>query len=74
MPLSAYQPECYEDLLVRKTSAHRPAFEALGAPEPEIVGSPHEGFRLRVEFRLWHEGERSSMPCSAPGRQNSPSP
>ena len=74
MPLSAYQPECYEDLLVRKTSAHRPAFEALGAPEPEIVGSPHEGFRLRVEFRLWHEGERMFYAMFRPGAPKQPIP
>ena len=74
MPLSAFQPDCYEDLLARKTSALRPSFEALDAPEPEIVGSPREGFRLRVEFRLWHEGERMFYAMFRPGAPKQPIP
>ncbi|MGD2009170.1 MAG: tRNA (uridine(54)-C5)-methyltransferase TrmA [Cellvibrionales bacterium] len=58
MPLSRFQPEQYEALLAEKVAQHLPGLQRLGAPEPLVFESPREGFRLRAEFRLWHEGDR----------------
>jgi tRNA (uracil-5-)-methyltransferase len=52
---SDYQPERYEELLTAKVMNILPAFEALGAPEPQIVPSPTHSFRMRAEFRVWHD-------------------
>ncbi len=57
MPLSRFQPEHYEALLADKVGQHYPGLQHLGAPEPLIFKSPRDGFRLRAEFRVWHEGE-----------------
>ena len=57
MPLSAIQPDAYEQLLRSKISPLEKAFAALGAPTPMVVASPPLAYRLRAEFRMWHDGE-----------------
>lgn len=57
MPLSAIKPDQYEQLLAEKTANFLPRFKALGAPDPDIFASPVTGFRLRAEFRMWHDDE-----------------
>jgi len=52
-----YQPDHYESLLTRKVTRYLPSFEALGAPPPGIYRSPTDAFRMRAEFRVWHEGD-----------------
>ena len=52
-----YQPEHYESLLTRKVARYLPSFEALGAPPPSLYRSPTSAFRMRAEFRVWHEGD-----------------
>ncbi len=74
MPLSAIQPNCYNELLQQKVAALRPAFDALGAPDGTIYASPREGFRLRVEFRIWHEGDRMFYAMFRPGEPKIPLP
>ncbi len=29
----------------------------FNAPEPEIFSSPTSHYRMRAEFRIWHEGD-----------------
>jgi len=57
MSSPAFDPQRYQQLLDKKITSILPAFRALGAPEPTVTSSPTEGFRLRAEFRLWHEDE-----------------
>jgi tRNA (uracil-5-)-methyltransferase len=57
MPLSAFEPERYPELLVRKTAAVRELLAPWSPPEPEIYPSPPVAFRMRAEFRIWHEGD-----------------
>ncbi|MDG1066327.1 MAG: tRNA (uridine(54)-C5)-methyltransferase TrmA [Luminiphilus sp.] len=57
MPLSAIQPDNYERLLALKIAPLIAAFTALGAPTPQIIQSPPLAFRLRAEFRMWHDGD-----------------
>lgn len=53
-----FSPDAYEDLLNEKISGIANDFESLGAPMPSIITSPREGFRMRAEFRVWHEGDK----------------
>ena len=50
-----FAPDNYERLLTDKISAIANDFEALGAPVPAVVTSPKDAFRMRAEFRVWHE-------------------
>ena len=74
MPLSAIQPDRYDELLQKKVEALRPAFDNLEAPPPQVFSSPKAGFRLRVEFRLWHEGDRLFYAMFRPGEPRTPIP
>ena len=53
-PASQIDPENYTSLLNEKCKAITSAFEALGAPSPDIFSSPSLHFRMRAEFRVWH--------------------
>lgn len=52
-----YQPERYQELLDEKLANILPGFAAMGAPEPEIFSSPPHSFRMRAEFRVWHDND-----------------
>lgn len=52
-----YQPERYQELLNEKVAAVLSSFKALDAPDPQIFASPPHSFRMRAEFRVWHDGE-----------------
>ena len=52
-----YQPERYQGLLNEKVARVLSDLKALDAPEPQIFPSPSHSFRMRAEFRVWHDGE-----------------
>ena len=52
-----FQPEHYQELLNEKVATVLSDFKALDAPEPQIFPSPTHSFRMRAEFRVWHDGE-----------------
>jgi len=52
------QPERYDALFAEKCEALADAFAALGAPPAERLASPVDSYRVRAEFRMWHDGER----------------
>jgi tRNA (uracil-5-)-methyltransferase len=57
MPLSAIQPGQYDKLLQDKVATTRKLLAPHSPPEPDVVPSPPTGFRLRAEFRMWHDGD-----------------
>lgn len=57
MPLSAVQPERYSELLDTKASRVATLLAPFAAPPPAIYPSPPQGFRMRAEFRMWHDGD-----------------
>lgn len=57
MPLSNYQPQYYTALLQSKLNAIKPLFHHHFAGEPEVFGSPPSHYRMRAEFRMWHDGD-----------------
>jgi len=58
MPLSAVQPERYRDLLAEKRLAVSRLLAPFQPPEPEVYPSATTGFRMRAEFRVWHQGDQ----------------
>ncbi len=59
MPLSAYQPGEYQILLSKKLKQIKSDFAEFNIPEPEVFDSPLQHYRMRAEFRVWHEGDES---------------
>lgn len=62
----------YDALLSAKIERWQPAFGALNAPDAEVYPSPPEGFRLRAEFRIWHEGGELNYVMFPKGDSRSP--
>jgi tRNA (uracil-5-)-methyltransferase len=58
MPLQNIRPADYSTLLAEKVVNFRRDFSAVGAPAPAVFPSPALHFRLRVEFRMYHLGDR----------------
>lgn len=57
MPLSHVQPEQYDSLLKEKVETVCQLLAPYSPPKPTLFPSRPEGFRMRAEFRVWHEGE-----------------
>ena len=58
MPLSTVQPERYADLLQEKAARVTQLLAPWCPVAPEIYPSAVTGYRMRAEFRMWHDGER----------------
>lgn len=57
MPLPVIDPARYGEQLRTKVSAFLEQFAAFSAPSPQIFESAPLHYRLRAEFRIWHDGE-----------------
>ena len=55
MSISPIQPDAYQELLADKVSRYGESFAELGLPAPTVFPSPREHFRMRAEFRIWHD-------------------
>lgn len=58
MPLPVADPARYEEQLDAKTQAFCADFAQFGLPAPQIFRSAAQHYRLRAEFRIWHQGDR----------------
>ncbi|MEH6593666.1 MAG: tRNA (uridine(54)-C5)-methyltransferase TrmA [Halioglobus sp.] len=58
MPLSNVLPAKYTALLAQKCAQVESMLAPFGAPGPNIFASSTTGFRMRAEFRLWHDGDK----------------
>ena len=58
MSLPSFNPADYPAQLAAKVERFRRDFAAFGLPEPEVFESAPLGYRLRAEFRMWHDGPR----------------
>ncbi|GAA5172795.1 tRNA (uridine(54)-C5)-methyltransferase TrmA [Viridibacterium curvum] len=59
-------PQDYETQLAEKVAAFNAAFSEFGAPAPEVFASAPSHYRMRAEFRVWHQGERLDFAMSDP--------
>ncbi|QFU76111.1 tRNA (uridine(54)-C5)-methyltransferase TrmA [Halioglobus maricola] len=57
MPMSNVQPDDYTRLLAEKRKAVAHGLAPWCAGEPDIYPSAPTGFRMRAEFRMWHDGD-----------------
>lgn len=58
MSLPSFNPADYPAQLAEKVARYRRDFAAFDLPEPAVFESTPLGYRLRAEFRMWHEGDR----------------
>ncbi len=56
MSLKTVTPEHYNLLLEQKVNNLLPGFAQLGLSPRQVYPSIPTGFRLRAEFRIWHDG------------------
>ncbi|MCL4106532.1 UNVERIFIED_CONTAM: hypothetical protein GTU68_009666 [Idotea baltica] len=57
MPLSAVTPDQYNELLAKKVARTCELLAAYRPPTPDIFPSATTGYRMRAEFRMWHDGD-----------------
>ena len=57
MPLSRFDPASYPALLAEKVAQFKRDFASFAIPEPWVFPSAPEHYRLRAEFRVWHQGD-----------------
>ena len=58
MPLSNIQPDRYDEQLAEKVARYKADFAAFALPEPQVFASAPLHYRMRAEFRVWHDGDR----------------
>jgi tRNA (uracil-5-)-methyltransferase len=58
MPLSKIAPAEYSAQLAEKIAQFKLAFASFALPEPAVFASSPLSYRLRAEFRMFHQGER----------------
>ena len=57
MPLSRVKPGQYQQLLDEKTARITALLSRFSPPAPTVYPSPTSGYRMRAEFRIWHDGD-----------------
>lgn len=57
MPLPSIDPANYSIQLADKVAQFKCDFAPFAIPEPEVFASAPEHYRMRAEFRIWHQGD-----------------
>ena len=68
--LPGAEPATYEPQLREKETRLSRMFAEFSPPLLEVYSSPASHYRLRAEFRLWHEGERCFYVMFEPGNRS----
>lgn len=72
MGLPNIQPEKYDQLLADKVGEIENNFSEFDLPAIEAFASPKTNYRLRAEFRVWHEGDDLYYVMFEPGDNRTP--
>ncbi|GGO79441.1 tRNA/tmRNA (uracil-C(5))-methyltransferase [Marinobacterium nitratireducens] len=72
MALPKVDPTQYQALLAEKLDAVRQDFAAFALPDIEVFASPTEHYRMRAEFRVWHDGDDLDYVMFEPGNKHAP--
>ncbi|KON80696.1 tRNA (uridine(54)-C5)-methyltransferase TrmA [Azoarcus sp. PA01] len=72
MPLPAIVPAEYASQLADKVTQFKHAFAPFAVPDPAIFPSAPLHYRLRAEFRMWHDGERVDYAMFDPAEPKQP--
>lgn len=62
--------QAYEQQLTDKLEHLTKLLAPFSTPEPEVFRSPPEHYRMRAEFRVWHEGDDLYYIMFQPGTRN----
>ncbi|TGG95730.1 tRNA (uridine(54)-C5)-methyltransferase TrmA [Natronospirillum operosum] len=65
-------PDQYQAQLTAKSAQLRDEFAPFWTGEPEVHASPTAHFRMRAEFRVWHQGERTFFAMFDPANPREP--
>ena len=63
IPSINYAPEQYEQLLDEKAQRITQLLAPFNPPSPAIFSSPKKHFRMRAEFRIWHDRQGEDNHC-----------
>jgi tRNA (uracil-5-)-methyltransferase len=74
MPLPRFDPADYPSQLAAKVEQFKRDFAAFELPEPAVFPSAPLHYRLRAEFRIWHDGERLDYAMFDPAAPKKPVP
>ena len=66
------QPDQYQTLLAEKQARIESQFACFNPPALEVFASKPLHFRVRAEFRVWHEGDRCFYAMFEPGTKTDP--
>ncbi len=72
MPLSNVKPENYLELLEEKSLGVQKLLAPFSPPPPLLVRSQTTAYRMRAEFRMWHEGEELNYVMFKKGEPKTP--
>ncbi|WP_409522674.1 tRNA (uridine(54)-C5)-methyltransferase TrmA [Nitrincola sp. MINF-07-Sa-05] len=72
MAIPQVEPTQYETLLQAKLVRTRETFAGFDLPEIEVFDSPREHYRMRAEFRVWHDGDDLDYVMFEPGDNRNP--
>jgi len=67
-----FEPERYEALFAAKCQSALDLMAPFSPPEPARYASTTSGFRLRAEFRIWHEDHELHYVMFPPGDPKTP--
>ena len=74
MPLSRVEPARYDALLTQKVERVSTLLAPYGVPAPEVFRSRELGYRMRAEFRVWHDGDALDYVMFRPEDRKTPVP
>src|SRR5690625_6878092 len=72
MPIHQVFPQQYQAQLDQKVDKIKTAFDHFNLPEIEVFASPSSHYRLRAEFKIWHEDGRAHYAMFEPGERKRP--
>ena len=70
-PQTAMSSAAYNTQLNAKIQRLHTLLAPFGAPEIEVFASAEQGYRMRAEFRIWHDGDIMSYAMFEPGSKAS---
>lgn len=70
MSLPDIDPSRYDELLSAKKRSIGDQFAQFSLPQIEQYESPKTAYRMRVEFRVWHDGDDISYVMFTPGKKH----
>ncbi len=72
MRVDQIYPERYQDQLEEKVVRLKDLFAPYSVPELEVFDSPTGHYRMRAEFKIWHQGDSISYAMYQPGEHRKP--